>query len=33
MVEKLVLQEEEEIIAYDFLTIKPLAKSSQGSLI
>lgn len=33
MIEKMILTEESDIIDYDFITIKPLSKSSQGTLL
>lgn len=33
MIEKMVLEEESDIVDYDFITIKPLSKSSQGSFL
>ena len=33
MIERRYFEEEEDILAFDFLTIKPLGKSSSGNLI
>lgn len=33
MIEKYVLKEEQDIIAFEFLPIKPLGKASSGSMI
>jgi hypothetical protein len=33
MIEKLVMEETDAIVCYEFITIKPLGKSSQGTLL